>query len=250
VLKPGVHIDRGAITRHIGSQNANPKRFYSNPVPWMGPLRRNQLQYNMKLKFEIELQLSLTRDPDMLCRRPYLASPSSSTSTVAAAAAAVSCSSSSSPLPSSSLSIGATEYAKCPLKRSGAQQPVGLAFPSVFTTPLARGIVRGLTRMELGTLHDDGTTLQEAARHVLVTTHAANATVQVAGQWDAHNMTSGETVDTSVGKWAPPPWDAVVLLVAPHPVDTVLQWHASGGVTRLKASDHALDRQHFTIAFC
>jgi hypothetical protein len=216
----------------------------------MGPLRRNQLQYNMKLKFEIELQLSLTRDPDMLCRRPYLASPSSSTSTVAAAAAAVSCSSSSSPLPSSSLSIGATEYAKCPLKRSGAQQPVGLAFPSVFTTPLARGIVRGLTRMELGTLHDDGTTLQEAARHVLVTTHAANATVQVAGQWDAHNMTSGETVDTSVGKWAPPPWDAVVLLVAPHPVDTVLQWHASGGVTRLKASDHALDRQHFTIAFC
>ena len=75
VLKPGVHIDRGAITRHIGSQNANPGRFYSNPVPWMGPLRRNQLQYNMKLKFEVELQLSVTRDPDMLCRRPYDARP-------------------------------------------------------------------------------------------------------------------------------------------------------------------------------
>ena len=132
--------------------------------------------------------------------------------------------------------LEAAGHATCPLKRSGAQQPVGLAFPSAFTAPLARSIVRGLTRMELGTLHEDGMTLQEAARHVMVMTHAANATAQVTGRWDAHNASAADPRTSTSGRWGPPPWDAVVLLVDPHPVDTVLQWHASGGATRLQAS--------------
>ena len=92
---------RGALGFPVGSQNANPARWYSNPVPWLGPLRRNQLAYNMRLKLEVEMKMATIRDPEYICRRLTQKS-----------------------CPSDSPSAGFL----CPHKPKGAQQPVALAF--------------------------------------------------------------------------------------------------------------------------
>lgn len=206
VLKPGVHLDKSAITRHIGSQNANPKRYYSNPVPWLGPLRRNQLQYNMRMKFEVELQLSLAAQSS--CRSQYF--PSNRKEEQCATP---------------------TDLPRCPLKKSGALQPVGIAFPSASTVTYAHRVLHALMRMSIGTIHDPTVQLHDIARHPLVVTHAQNTHMQIAGPWDAHNITSQPT-EASRSKWGPPAWDAVLLLVDPNPIGSILSWYHHDTVSK------------------
>ena len=71
-------------------------------MPWLGPLRRNQLAYNMRLKLEVEMKMATVRDSEYICRRLTQKGCASD-----------------SPANAGFL---------CPRKPNGAQQPVGLAF--------------------------------------------------------------------------------------------------------------------------
>jgi hypothetical protein len=201
VLKPGVHLDKGGITRHIGSQSANPQRYYSNPVPWNGSLRRIQLRYNRRMYVEVELQLALLHVGKSACRGEYFPS--------AKHASAQQC---------------------LPIKPS--KGPVAVAFPSATTVPFARRVFEGLTRMAVGTVHkksENRTTLQpigEITRHALVITHAKRTFFLPEDVWDAHNASDAVPAEPR-GK-SGPTWDSVLVLIDPDPVGTVLSWYSAG----------------------
>ena len=97
-------------------------------MPWLGPLRRNQLAYNMRLKLEVEMKMSTVRDPEYICRRLIQKSCGSDRN---------------SPTDAGFM---------CPHKPKGAQQPVGLAFlpPSrvenIATIIRVRSRCRGCTK--------------------------------------------------------------------------------------------------------
>lgn len=112
------HCSGSGITRHIGSQVANPKRFYSNPVPWLGPLRRNQLAFNMREKLALELDIVIARDPDMVCRRTFLSQGDSK------------CITETSDRNDYVGDARPSSGTRCPQK-PGAQQPVAVAVPSL-----------------------------------------------------------------------------------------------------------------------
>ena len=61
------------LTAHVGSQIANPKRWFTNPVSWKGEARAVQYASNKKQKGIVESYLSLIKGPSHMCSRSYMA---------------------------------------------------------------------------------------------------------------------------------------------------------------------------------
>ena len=125
--------------RHIGSQVANPKRWYSNPVPWLGPGRKNQLGYNMRLKAEVDLKLKIIDRPPSICTRGYMRGGDKGQEGLAKQCSA------------RSANGGLT---RCRKKR-GAQQPLGFAVLPPTHVDGLKALVGQLTGLEAGSVHDE-----------------------------------------------------------------------------------------------
>lgn len=71
-LSPGKGFPEHGLTRHIGSQVANTKKFWTNPVGWKGPAREAQYNFNKRRKAEIEMYLKTVSSFKFLCKRPQM----------------------------------------------------------------------------------------------------------------------------------------------------------------------------------
>ena len=60
------------LTRHLGSQVANVKKYWTNPVSWKGITRAIQYASNKRLKYEIEVYITSVRGIKNICKRKYL----------------------------------------------------------------------------------------------------------------------------------------------------------------------------------
>ena len=60
------------LTRHVGSQIANVKTHWTNPVSWKGMSRAIQYGANKRLKYEVEVYIQAIRGIKNICRRKYL----------------------------------------------------------------------------------------------------------------------------------------------------------------------------------
>lgn len=199
ILKPGQHIPASAITRHIGSQDANPQRWYSNPQRWLGPLRRNQLAYNMRLKLEVEMKLAIERDQDKICLR----------------------------VPEAECPDLFKQGKLCPLKPSGSQQPLGLAFMPPTRYDEMTTIIRAFCGMEIGSMHDSNLTSDaERGQRVLLATHTHDL---IANQHleDMFETTTIVTSTTKAPRWPTPPWNAILLIVDNDPAASIVDWFVS-----------------------
>lgn len=71
-LGPNHELPKLGLTAHVGSQIANPKRWFTNPVSWKGVSREVQYAFNKKAKGEVEVFLGHIRGPKHMCKRPEL----------------------------------------------------------------------------------------------------------------------------------------------------------------------------------
>ena len=60
------------LVRHIGSQIANVKTHWTNPVSWKGLGRSIQYGANKRLKYEIEVYIQAVRGMKHVCKRKYM----------------------------------------------------------------------------------------------------------------------------------------------------------------------------------
>jgi hypothetical protein len=69
MAKPG-----HGLVRHLGSQVADVKKYWTNPVAWKGLSRAIQYAANRRVKYEIEVFLASARGLKNMCKRRYLES--------------------------------------------------------------------------------------------------------------------------------------------------------------------------------
>ena len=210
ILKPGKHLPAGGITRHIGSQTANPKQFYSNPIRWSGPMRQNQHHYNQMLRTEVGIKLQVSRYDDSPCDRlvPPLKGKDARRCTPPGVSAPI------------------APWPKCPFKPTGEQRPVALVVPAPVRARWARDVIGHLTGLEVGTVHGDGHwRVQEAGESVMLLHHGIDLFVRYrvgAGAADSDIPPTDQSERLPAAAW-----DAVVLLADPDPVAAAFEWAAA-----------------------
>lgn len=68
-LSPGKGLPEQGLIRHIGSQIANTKKVWTNPVSWKGPARIAQYNFNKRCKAAIEIFLKFAFAGPQFCRK-------------------------------------------------------------------------------------------------------------------------------------------------------------------------------------
>ena len=265
ILKPGHHFAKEGISRHIGSQVANPARWWSNPVPWLGPKRKNQLGFNMRLKAEVDLKLSITKDAQSVCRRGYSAWGKTIQRDVCSARAPE----------TTDAGVERSALSTCPKKR-GAQQPFAVATlpPGLADVSSA---VSALTGLKVGSVHDAELQEDEYGGRVAMLIHTTDLLVRARAADPIAELETAaaggrdeeETIDsinnaagggdggdgnaptgTSATVWPPldsksmffrgtsrgqTMWDGVVVVVDPDPAQSVVDWAVSTNRITVKA---------------
>jgi hypothetical protein len=253
ILKPGTHYAAAGITRHIGSQVANPARWWSNPVPWLGPGRQNQLGFNMRKKAEVDVRLALTREPSRACSRsdahwteldkqactarPHQLPPPPQLATAA-------------PTPPTAVAEGMPVLLRCP-KKKGAQQPFAIASFSPSVGARVGLMVGKLTGLQSGSVHEQSLAESEYGGMVVMHIHTTDLLVRRRAADPV-----AEAASFTTGAYAPAAldpksmfyrgkdrgqtvWDGVVVLLDPDPAGTIVEWavvQAGGEVGWLSAA--------------
>jgi hypothetical protein len=68
-LSPGRGLPANGLIRHIGSQIANSKKVWTNPVSWKGPARIAQYNFNKRCKAAVEIFLKFAFAGPQFCRK-------------------------------------------------------------------------------------------------------------------------------------------------------------------------------------
>lgn len=176
---------------------ANPARWYSNPVRWLGPMRRNQLTLNMRLKTEVDIKLALIKRPERVCERHYFGSASPQ-----------------------------MQLITCPTKKSGAQQPIAAVIPSPASAKWMHGVIGQLTGLEAGTMHNPKVKSTELGEKVVMMMHSTGLLTQPlpVDPLESIVVAGMSGPEDELKRYGPGAWDAVVVLVEPQPVRSIIAW--------------------------
>ena len=156
-LSPGKGFPEHGLTRHIGSQVANTKKFWTNPVGWKGPAREAQYNFNKRRKAEIEMYLKTVSSFKFLCKRPQM---SKCVDLAAAAAAAA-----------AEKGDGA---AVLPSPPNNDYRLVGLAMTSPQFAQQLETVVRSLSGYRVVSAHRPDLSAEDRNTAMTITSHAAD----------------------------------------------------------------------------
>lgn len=144
-LTPGKELPAESITRHIGSQIANAKKHWTNPISWKGPAREAQYNFNKRCKADIEIYLALANAASNLCKKAFLRQCGMS---------------------------NATFTHKKERAPNNDYRLVGLAAATPWVGRLAESVVQTLTGFTTISAHNDTLTVEDRNEAMAVTTHA------------------------------------------------------------------------------